>query len=72
MSVCALPASFVVWPDNCGLAQNRLFNLAAILLSGVSVAVILRDHLIILIIVQTIYGIATQCAMKLPQTRKYV
>lgn len=34
MCVCAFPASFVVWPDECGLAQNRLFNLAAILLSG--------------------------------------
>lgn len=32
--VCAFPASFVVWPDKCGLAQNRLFNLAAILLFG--------------------------------------
>lgn len=31
---CDFPAFFVVWPDKCGLAQNRLFNLAAILSSG--------------------------------------
>lgn len=56
--VCAFPASFVVWPDKCGLAQNRLFNLAAILLFGAVYGSSL--YLSLMAVIRVAAGLTTQ------------